>query len=58
MKSDEKTISGIVKYMKQCSSVERKFFSEIIMLLRVYLVPPPTNTVSGKSESTMRRIKN
>ena len=44
--------------MKQCSGVEKVFFSEINMLLRLYLVSPATKVVIEKSTSTMQRIEN
>lgn len=43
--------------MKQCSGVEKVFFSEINMLLRLYLVSPATKVVIEKSTSTMQRIE-
>ena len=56
IESDEIAIPGIINYMKQCPDVER-LFSEIIMLLRPYLVSPATYAVSERSASTKRRIK-
>ena len=35
-----------------------RFFSEIIVLLKLYLVSPATNAVSEQSASSMRRLKN
>ena len=49
IESEEKSIPGIISYMKQCSGVEREFFLEITMLLRLYLVSPVTNAVSERS---------
>ena len=44
--------------MKQCSGIEKVFFLEITMLLRLYLVSSATNVVIEKSTSTMQRIEN
>ena len=52
-----KKLPGIVNNMTQCSDVEREFFLEITMLLRLHLVFPATNAVSERSVSTMRHQK-
>ena len=52
-----KKLPGIINNMAQCSDVEREFFSEITMLLRLHLVFPATNAVSERSFSTMRHQK-
>ena len=52
-----KKLPGIINNMTQCSDVEREFFSEITMLLRLHLVFPATNAVSERSVSTMRHQK-
>ena len=44
---DEKTISGIIKYKKQCFVEDREFFSEVTVLLRLYLLSPATNGISN-----------
>ena len=54
---DEKTIPGVINYMKQCSGVEREFFLEITILLRLHLISPVTNTVYESSSPTMPSIK-
>ena len=55
---DEKTLPGIINYLKHCSDVDRYFFSEIPMVLSLYLVFPVKNVVNKRSGSTMQRIKN
>ena len=44
--------------MKKNIGVQTDFFSEIIVLLKLYLVSPATNAVSEQSASSMRRLKN
>ena len=44
---DEKIIPGIIKYKKQCSGEDREFFSEVTILLRLYLLSPATNGISN-----------
>ena len=44
--------------MKNNIGVQTHFHSEIIVLLKLYLVSPTTNAVSERSASSMRRIKN
>ena len=55
--SDRKTFTGIINYTKQYSGVEREFFSEISILLRLYLVFPAISALSERSASTMRHQK-
>ena len=38
--------------------MQTDFYSEIIVLLKLYLASPATNAVSEGSASSMRRIKN
>ena len=44
--------------MKKKIGVQVDFYSEIIVLLKLYLVSPATNAVSKRSASATRRIKN
>ena len=44
--------------MKNNIGVQTDFYSEIIAMLKLYLVSPATNAVSGRSASSMHRIKN
>ena len=45
-------------YEKQHISIQADFYLEIIVLLKLYLVPAAANAVSERSASTMSRIKN
>ena len=56
--SNEKTVSAVINYMKNNICVRTDFYSEIIVLLKLYLVSPATNAVSEPSASLMRRIRN
>ena len=56
--SNEKTVSAVINYMKSNICVRTDFYSEIIVLLKLYLVSPATNAVSEPSASLMRRIRN
>ena len=55
--SNEKTISAVINYMKNNIGVQTNFYSEIIVLLKLYLVSPATNAVSERSASLTRGIK-
>ena len=54
----KKTVSKVINYRKNNIGVQTDFFSEIIVLLKLYLVSPATNAVSEQSVSSMRRLKN
>ena len=56
--SNEKTVSVVINYMKNNTGVQEDFYSEIIVLLKLYLASPATNAVSERSASAMRRFKN
>ena len=56
--SNEKTIPAVINYMKDNIGVRTDFYSEIIVLLKSYLVLPATNALSERSASSMHRIKN
>ena len=47
----------IIKHVKSNSSVERTFYSKVTKLLKLILVMPPTNAISERSFSALRRIK-
>ena len=53
--SNENTVSAVMNHMKNKIGVQTKFYSEIIVLLKLYLA---TNDVSERSASSMCRIKN
>ena len=55
--SNEKTVSAVINYMKT-NIVQTDFYSEIIILLKLYLVSPAMNVVSERPVYSMRRIKN
>ena len=57
IESDEKTISDIIMYMKQCPVIEREFFSKIIMHLRLCLISSVTNEVSERSVTAKKRLE-
>ena len=56
--SNEKSVSVVINYMKNNTGVQEDFYSEIIVLLKLYLASPATNAVSERSASAMRRFKN
>ena len=56
--SNEKIVSAVINYMKNNIGVQADFYSEIIILLKLYLLLPATNAVSERSASAIRRIKN
>ena len=56
--SNEKTVPAVINYMKNNIAVQTEIYSEIIVLLKLYLVSPATNAVSQRSASSLRRIKN
>ena len=56
--SNEQTFSAVRNYMKSNIGVQADFYSEIIVLLKLYLGAPAINVVSERSASAMRRIKN
>ena len=53
VESNGKTVSALINYMKNNTGVQTDFYSEIIVLLKLYFVPP-----SGRSASSMHCIKN
>ena len=55
--SNEKTVSAVINDMKNNIGVQADFYSEIIVLLKLYLLSPATNAVSERSASAMRRLK-
>ena len=55
--SNEKTVSAVINYMKNNIGVEVDFHSEIIVLLKLYLVSPAANAVSERSASPMYFVK-
>ena len=54
----KKTVSKVINCRKNNIGVQTDFFSEIIVLLKLYLVSPATNAVSEQSASSMCCIKN
>ena len=56
--SNEKTVSSVINYIKNNIVVQADFYSEIIVLLKLYIVSPATNAVSERSASAMHCIKN
>ena len=56
--SNEKTGSPVINYMKNNIGVQADFYSEIIVLLKLYLGSPAMNVASERSPSAMRHIKN
>ena len=56
--SNEKTVFAVINYMENNIGVQTDFYSEVIVLLKLYLVSPATNAVSERSPSSMPRIKN
>ena len=55
--SNEKTVSAVINDMKNNIGVQADFYSEIIVLLKLYLLSPATNAVSERSASAMHRLK-
>ena len=56
--SNEKIVSAVINYMKNNIGVQADFYSEIIVLLKLYLLLAATNAVTERSASAIRRIKN
>ena len=56
--SNEKTVSSVINYIKNNIVVQADFYSEIIVLLKLYIVSPATNAVNERSASAMHCIKN
>ena len=56
--SNEKKVSAVINYMKNNIGWQTDLFSEIIVFLKLYLVPPAANVVSEQSASSRHRIKN
>ena len=54
----KKTVSAVRNYMKNNIAVQTDFYSEIIVLFKLYLVSPAANAVSEQSASPLGRIKN
>ena len=54
----EKIVSGVINYMKNNIGVQTDFYSEIIVLLKLYLASPATNAASERSASSIHHIKN
>ena len=48
----------IIKYMKGLQAVNRDFFSEMFILLKILMIAPATNAVSESSASTLKLLKN
>ena len=56
--TNEKTVSAAMNYMKNNNFVQTNFYySEIIVLLKIYLVSPAAHAVSERPTSSTRRIK-
>ena len=55
--SNEKTVSAVINDMKNSIGVQADFYSEIIVLSKLYLLSSATNAVSERSASAMRRLK-
>ena len=55
--SNEKTVSAVINYMKNNIGVQVDFYSEIIVLLKLYLVSPAMNAVSERSAPPMYFVK-
>ena len=56
--SNEKTVSSVINYIKNNIVVQADFYSEIIVLLKLYIVSPAANAVNERSASAMHCIKN
>lgn len=46
----------IIKYMKGLQPVNRSFFSEMVILLKILMIAPATNAVSESSASTLKLL--
>ncbi|XP_011403413.1 PREDICTED: zinc finger MYM-type protein 1-like [Amphimedon queenslandica] len=55
--ADIKDISGVKTYLQNLSTFEKELLSEVIVLMKLILVMPATNSTSERSFSAMRRIK-
>ena len=55
---EETGIHGVLEIVRSMSVAERSLFSEVVKVIRTVLVVPATNSISERSFSAMRRIKN
>ena len=55
--SDEHSIKDITETLKTFSVNSREYFSQVIILLKIFLVMPATNAVSERSVLNLRIIK-
>ena len=57
MEGKKTSIKDILKYLRNISSAQRAFLSEICIIAKLILVMPATNAVSERSFSALRRVK-
>ena len=50
-------ISFVINRLRELTQPQKNLFSEIIVLVKLLLLPPARNTISERSCSTLRRIK-
>jgi len=51
------SLMDVVKFLKELSAAQKEFFSELIVLAKLILVMPATNTSSERAFSALRRLK-
>ena len=57
MEGRNTSIKDILKYLRNISSAQRALLSEICVIAELILVMPPTNAISERSFSALRRVK-
>ena len=57
MEGRNTSIKDILKYLRNISSAQRALLSEICVIAKLILVMPPTNAISERSFSALRRVK-
>ena len=50
-------LQSVVSHLKSMNIVERVFYSDVIKVVKLFLVMPATNALSERSFSCLRRIK-
>ena len=51
-------LRDIMRYLRSFLPAERVIFSEVVTLLKIIVVNPASNAVSGRSFFALRRLKN
>ena len=57
LNKDSIDIPSAINRLRELTQPQKSLFSEVIVLVKLLLLPPARNTVSERSCSTLRRIK-